>query len=701
MAPTTANVGAGSIAVAVRPVRATSHILTPSFPSRKFATSPANHGLPRTGLKLTNGDTVFSAIMDGMAYRLQHISLSEQSAGQPTAQSGGSVHIGTCTPPGAFTVNQSVRRKLASYNSKLFARCTQSIRDSFKRAALKRDKKTGGASRPPPSQCPLEADPLVMQGVESIWVGSVLAALEANQHQATQFDEMSSLEVQAPVTPAFPPPTYLGGPLPNAPPAMATPGDETTDKPMDEDVEDIDMKAQDNCPSQSVPMPIPFVQSTEPSSALNVDESSERYTSQSSAPTPASAAPIGVEPHDGAFAQPLWTSRPDTAPESRQPTQVAHPQDVHANQRQFALPQSHGFVLTSTETSTSFHSPPAVTPSSTPTNSTAGPSTPTESSHSSFTLGQGQPTQTHATRLHQALGKWGPPKRASKVSQPSVGDGDSEEAEAAALVAKYKAVAHPPVQTTSTPGPLPSPSEPKRTKGSAARSLMDDIMAGFRGLTKPKSSQQQAPAVAQPPTQPNPAPTNLPRPSLVARHPRPVVAGRQTGPRFTQPHHIGIGPVVAAPGGSVIPSRSAPSTVPMSGEVNEPSGRNIVRAGPPSEAVPPMPAHEPSNVAMDDVQVGGRIVKGSKRVARVAAATGSTWQTIQQKARETQAALDLEHSIAAATPTSTSSLKAFEEYVRSSAWHRAQPPPPPEAIPYIGIGGKPCRGAPEGSSRSG
>ncbi|KAG8922955.1 hypothetical protein FRC01_013406 [Tulasnella sp. 417] len=588
-----------------------------------------------------------------------------------------------------------------------------------------------------------------MQGVELIWVGSVLAALEANQHQATQFDEMSSFEVQAPVTPAFPPPTYLGGPLTNASPAVATPGDETMDKPMDEDVEqqtsshpispaptpmeleaetaptnatlvspssqrpfecsiapgrvassppgeDIDMKAQDDCPSQSVPMPIPFVQSTEPSSALNVDESSERYTSQSSAPTPASAAPIDIEPQDGAFAQPLWTSRPDTAPESRQPTQVAHPDEVHATQRQLALPQSHGFVLTSTETSTSLHSPPAVTPSSTPTHSTAGPSTPTESSQSSFTLGQGQPTQTHATRLHQALGKWGPSKPASKSATEPL-----RKAEAEALVAKYKAVAHPPVQTTSTPGPLHSPSEPKQTKGSAARSLMDDIMAGFRGVTKPKSSQQQAPAVAQHPTQPNPAPTNLLRLSLVAQHSRPLVAGRQTGPGFIPPQHIGIGPEAAAPGGSVIPSRSAPSTVPMASEVNEPSGRNTVSAGSPSEAVPPMPAHQRSNVAMDGVQGGGRIVKGSKRVARVAAATGSTWQTIQQKARETQAALDLEHSIAAAAPTSTSSLKAFEEYVRSSAWHKAQPPPPPEAMPYIGIGGKPCRGAPEGSSRSG
>ncbi|KAG8897711.1 hypothetical protein FRC01_011200 [Tulasnella sp. 417] len=112
-----------------------------------------------------------------------------------------------------------------------------------------------------------------------------------------------------------------------------------------------------------------------------------------------------------------------------------------------------------------------------------------------------------------------------------------------------------------------------------------------------------------------------------------------------------------------------------------------------------MSALEPSNVAMGDAQFGGRIVKGSKRVARATAATGSTWQSIQQKAREAQAALDREHSIAATAPTPTNSLKAYEEYARSSAWHRAQPPPPPEAMAYVSIGGKPCRGAPECSSR--
>ncbi|KAG8909147.1 hypothetical protein FRC00_010649, partial [Tulasnella sp. 408] len=75
---------------------------------------------------------------------------------------------------------------------------------------------------------------------------------------------------------------------------------------------------------------------------------------------------------------------------------------------------------------------------------------------------------------------------------------DPEEAEALAFFAdlKKKAAAKPPVKEKSKPAPLPSPSEPTPTKGSAARTLMDDIMAGFRGVTKPKASLQQAPPAA-------------------------------------------------------------------------------------------------------------------------------------------------------------------------------------------------------------
>ncbi|KAG8893091.1 hypothetical protein FRC01_013778, partial [Tulasnella sp. 417] len=301
------------------------------------------------------------------------------------------------------------------------------------------------------------------------------------------------------------------------------------------------------------PIPTPLVQSTESSSAFNVDGTSEKDTSQSSARTLASAAAIDVEPQEGVFAQPLWTCRIDAAPESRQLAQAARNEEAHATQCEVALTQSHGLVPTSTGTSTSVDSPPVATPSSTPS-STAGPSTPTQSPQSSSTPGQGQPTQTHAARLHQALSKWGSSKQASKISQRAVGEGASEEADAEALVAKYKATAHPPVQT-SNPRSLPNPPEPKRTKGSAARSLMDDLMAGFRGATKPTASRQQAPAVAHPPTQPNPSTPNHPPSSFVVQNSPPVVAGRQSGPRPIPPQHIGIGSGVAAPGGSAIQSR--------------------------------------------------------------------------------------------------------------------------------------------------
>ncbi|KAG8937396.1 hypothetical protein FRC00_006182 [Tulasnella sp. 408] len=94
---------------------------------------------------------------------------------------------------------------------------------------------------------------------------------------------------------------------------------------------------------------------------------------------------------------------------------------------------------------------------------------------------------------------------------------------------------------------------------------------------------------------------------------------------------------------------------------------------------------------MDGVESGRRALKGSRRVARAMARMGLTWQTVQQKAQETQAALDLAQ-INAAASTTASSLERDIEEVRSREWHAAQPPPPPEAIPYISLDEEPFEG---------
>ncbi|KAG8910915.1 hypothetical protein FRC00_007339 [Tulasnella sp. 408] len=279
-------------------------------------------------------------------------------------------------------------------------------------------------------------------------------------------------------------------------------------------------------------------------------------------------------------------------------------------------------------------------------------------------------------------------QQASAPLPPAVRNEASEEAEAKAFFAQLK-TSRPPVKSHPKPTPSPSSSEPKRTKGAAARSLMDDIMAGFRNATKGKPSEQVAMAV-DPPTQSRPVPTTtvhaspnvLPKPPLCT----PVVAGRQPGPQPTPPHHVGTGSEATAPGGSMIPPSRAPSSAGIQtiGKVNGPSAGSQVRVGFTSGATPSGTA---SGGAMDGVESGRRAVKGSRRVVQAIARTGWTLETAQQKTREAQAAQDLENNIEVAPPPA-SSLKTFEERAKSSAWHAAQPPPPPEAMPYIGVGKK-------------
>ncbi|KIO31390.1 hypothetical protein M407DRAFT_19533 [Tulasnella calospora MUT 4182] len=145
----------------------------------------------------------------------------------------------------------------------------------------------------------------------------------------------------------------------------------------------------------------------------------------------------------------------------------------------------------------------------------------------------------------------------------------------------------------------------------------------------------------------------------------PVVAGRQPGPNATLPSSVvATGRQVAAS-----PFGRAPSTVSATGELNGQPGSISIQVGTPSEA------------AMGGVESGRRAIKGSRRVARAIAKTKVTWQMVQQKARQTQAALEAAQLNAAAS-NPPSSLQS-EELRLSQQWHAAQPPPPPEAMAYI------------------
>ncbi|KAG8911193.1 hypothetical protein FRC01_005861 [Tulasnella sp. 417] len=187
---------------------------------------------------------------------------------------------------------------------------------------------------------------------------------------------------------------------------------------------------------------------------------------------------------------------------------------------------------------------------------------------------------------------------------------------------------------------------------------------------------------------PSTAPTGLP----AQRTTLPVVAGRQLGPiPNLSSSAAGTSRQVAA-----WPAGRAPSTVDAAGEVNGPPRGRLTQAQTPSDGVPHGTAGEPAGAAMDGVESGQRAIRGSRRVARLMRATGTNWQTVQQQAQQTQAALDTAQSNATAWAGMSSRDRDEEELrTESQRWHAAQPPPPPEALRYINIDEEAYTGNPD------
>ncbi|KAG8964622.1 hypothetical protein FRC00_001598 [Tulasnella sp. 408] len=651
MSSTTATVDVGLITV-VNSERATSLTLTPSFPPRKFVWSPGNHGLPRTALKAVGDESRFLAVMDALSCRIQGLSLSEPPACQATGPAGGSVNIETrATPADSTDGNVSFSRKVSNYRSTIFSKYTQNVKARFKRMALKaggKAKKARGASRPR-SQCSSQVGPLVGQTVESVPGHPMLEALEANQHpQASRFYTTSSFEGrpdQGVGDLTFSLRASFGiSPL-NLVPAVAT--TRLFAIPM-EDVQ------QPSSLHPTSPGPIPM---------------------EVEAGLPSSNATLAPEPQGPLVEPPV--DRELDAP-------VTDSSDTIMDDSEEDVSRATG-VMQQTEAASRSLVDPYV-PSSFPTTRTAVNvsiicSVSTERVPSTSLNQDVDMEDTDYSSSFTSL------QQASTPLPPAVRNEASEEAEAKAFFAHLK-TSRPPVKSQPTPTPPPRSSEPKKTKGSAARSLMDDIMAGFRSATKGKPSQQQVAMAVDPPAQPRPVATTTPHASLATlpkppRRTTPVVAGRQPGPQPLPPHHVGAGSEATAPGGSMIPSE-APSTALTFGKVNGPSAVDQSQVGFTSGAAPSETA---SGAAMDGVESGRRVVKGSRRVVQAIARTGWTLETAQQRTREAQVVQDVEHNLEVAPPPA-SSLRAFEERAKSSAWHAAQPPPPPEAMPYIGVGRK-------------
>ncbi|KAG8913264.1 hypothetical protein FRC01_004633, partial [Tulasnella sp. 417] len=662
----------------------------------------------------------YKAKKAGVASRLLSQSLSEPDylVGQVDQSIWGSsvleaLNIVTPSPAQPFAINGWVKRKLSNYNAKLLGKCPQSIRASFKVAVLKRGYKTkrAGVTSSPRSQYPSALDPNV----------GIPMDLDVEQQLSPHPDSLAPMpmefEAEAPSTHATPNSQSQQTPFETSTGVslgaavqefvdtiMRDAGEtsceaerasqiESTSIPFIDSIsresistpsEDVEMEIVDDSRSLTPlqPTSTPFIQ---PAGASSPSSELQRYpqidAGQLPARTSSPTATIDAAFQEGAPAQSLSASHVDAITEPEQPTEVAPNEETDVTRRLVAPTPSLGSVSTSPGTTASTPSLPAATSSPTTASSTAGPSTPTLSGQSGFTPEQGQPPLTHAARLHQALRSWGRSKQASTSPQPAVGETASEKAETEAFLAKCKAIA----QAKSKPTPPPGPSEPKPTEGSAARSLMDDIMAGFRGVPRPRPSPQQAPAAAGLPARPNHNATNHPRPPPVVQSSAPIVAGRQRVPRrSTQPDLIGTGPVCAAPGGSVIPSRSAPSAVPMLGQANaggqtvprrstQPtligtglgraapggsvipsrsappavpmlgqangsSGSTTIQAGSPSEAVPPITTAGSLGPALGSVQSGERAIQGSRRVTQAMTRTGLSWQLVQQRAREAQAA---------------------------------------------------------------
>ncbi|KAG8911707.1 hypothetical protein FRC01_005571 [Tulasnella sp. 417] len=364
-----------------------------------------------------------------------------------------------------------------------------------------------------------------------------------------------------------------------------------------------------------------------------------------------------VEPSPTPTANTSFHTTTTTLNSPASPLTPAPASRLASTQRQAALVQSAPTSNADTNPNSTIAEHVTV-PRTSATRSTAGPSTPTQTSPTTnSTATQEQVRNAHASRVHQVLGKLGLSKPASKSATSARTEEESEEAEANALIARLKSTARRnPPESQNKPLLLPPPSEPKATKGSASRSLMDDIMAGFGGSTNSRSSPSVVAAGRQAAAWPSgraPSTTST-TPNVLSTSPAipstanaslPVAAGRQPGPEPTQPSLAGASRQVAA-----CPFGRAPSTVSGAGKVNG-----------------------PSEDAMDGVESGARVVKGSRRVERLAK-MGVTWQGVQQQAQQTQAAL---------AATGSRELNAEELRSASEKWHAAQPPPPPEALPYI------------------
>ncbi|KIO31374.1 hypothetical protein M407DRAFT_19520 [Tulasnella calospora MUT 4182] len=145
-------------------------------------------------------------------------------------------------------------------------------------------------------------------------------------------------------------------------------------------------------------------------------------------------------------------------------------------------------------------------PSTPAMKSTAGPSTTTPTSPlRTPTRAQDQVPNAHASRVHQVLARFRVSKPASKSTQRSINDETSEEAEAAAYLARIASHREPP-KPQDKPSHPPPQSHPKQTKGSASRSLMDNLMAGF-------GSHLRSPPTPSIPHKPSNQPTEPPIPS--------------------------------------------------------------------------------------------------------------------------------------------------------------------------------------------
>ncbi|KAG8900957.1 hypothetical protein FRC01_009983, partial [Tulasnella sp. 417] len=210
MAFTTAVVNASSIAVAVHSAGATTHTIAHYSPPRTFAYSSGRHGFtPNDFVKRKLGNhnaKLFGKCADSIRASFKQAALKrgyqtkkaraasrslyqcppepDYLAGQVDQSIWGSsvleaLNIVTPPPAQPFAVSGWVRRKLSNYNAKIFAKSPQSIRASFKEAAIKRGyktKKAGAASRAL-SQGFSEPDSLVGEVDPWIWGSSVLEAL--------------------------------------------------------------------------------------------------------------------------------------------------------------------------------------------------------------------------------------------------------------------------------------------------------------------------------------------------------------------------------------------------------------------------------------------------------------------------------------------------------------------------------------------